>query len=118
MKKLGLLGTKFTMEMDFYKDKLAENGIEVMVPAQLAVRDYIQETLREELSKGIIRPETKECYLAIIQDLINQGAEGIILGCTEIPMLINQEDVSVPVFDTTRIHAWAAVDFALGAENK
>ncbi len=118
LKKLGLLGTKFTMEMDFYKNKLAENGIEVMVPAQLAVRDYIQETLREELSKGIIRPETKESYLAIIQDLINQGAEGIILGCTEIPMLISQEDVAVPVFDTTRIHASAAVDFALGAENK
>ena len=70
------------------------------------------------MSKGIIQPETKESYLAIIQDLINKGAEGIILGCTEIPMLISQEDVAVQVFDTTRIHAWAAVDFALGAQNK
>ena len=76
-------------------------------------RDFIQDTLRDELGKGIIREETKQRYLAIIDELIRQGAEGIILGCTEIPMILGQEDVPVPVFDTTRIHSDAAIVFAL-----
>jgi aspartate racemase len=113
LRKVGLLGTKFTMEMDFYKDRLKALSIEPMIPATQEKRDFIQNTLRDELGKGIIREETKKGYLAIIDELIGQGAEGIILGCTEIPMIISQDDVPVPVFDTTRIHADAAVAFAL-----
>lgn len=113
LKKVGLLGTQFTMEMDFYTGKLAQLGIEAMVPALQADRDYIQQTLKEELGRGIIKPETKTAYLSIINQLIAQGAEGIILGCTEIPLLLNQADVAVPVFDTTQIHAAAAVRFML-----
>lgn len=113
LRKVGLLGTKFTMEMDFYKDKLVSLGIDPIVPATQESRDFIQNTLRDELGKGIILEETKKEYLAIIDELIRDGAEGIILGCTEIPMIIGQEDVSVPVFDTTKIHSDAAVAFAL-----
>lgn len=113
LKKVGLLGTKFTMEMSFYKDKLSEQNIVSVVPEQQEVRDYIQQTLKEELGRGIIKAETKQAYLSIIDQLIKDGAEGIILGCTEIPMIINQEDVPVPVFDTTKIHSEAAVAFAL-----
>ncbi|MCF0074455.1 aspartate/glutamate racemase family protein [Dyadobacter sp. CY261] len=111
--KVGLLGTRFTMEMDFYKDRLLSHGIVPMVPESQETRDFIQDTLRDELGKGIIREETKRRYIAIIEELITKGATGIILGCTEIPMIISQEDVTVPVFDTTRIHSQAAVAFAL-----
>jgi aspartate racemase len=113
MSKIGLLGTKFTMEMDFYKDKLLSYDIEPLVPESQEARDFIQDTLRDELGKGVIREETKRRYLAIIDELIAQGATGIILGCTEIPMIISQKDVTVPVFDTTRLHSQAAVAFAL-----
>jgi aspartate racemase len=113
LKKVGLLGTKFTMEMDFYFKKLAENNIEAIVPFLQEERDFIQQTLKEELGRGIIKEQTKRAYLSIIEKLIENGAEGIILGCTEIPMLISQEDVSVPVFDTTKIHSEAAVNFAV-----
>lgn len=113
LKKVGLIGTTYTMELGFYKDKLLANGIEPMIPKSQEVRDYIEDTLRNELGRGILNPETKKQYLAIIQDLLDQGAEGIILGCTEIPLIIKASDLSVPVFDTTRIHAQAAVDFAL-----
>nr|WP_295930673.1 aspartate/glutamate racemase family protein [uncultured Dyadobacter sp.] len=115
LKKVGLLGTKFTMEMDFYKDKIRSLGVEPMIPESRETRDYIQETLRDELGKGIIKEETRREYLKIMDQLIAQGAEGIILGCTEIPMIISQPDVQVPVFDTTRIHSQAAVAFALNA---
>ncbi|MEN2400935.1 aspartate/glutamate racemase family protein [Flavobacterium sp. MC2016-06] len=113
LKKVGLLGTKYTMEMDFYFKKLAENNIEAIVPFLQEERDFIQQTLKEELGRGIIKEQTKRAYLSIIEKLIENGAEGIILGCTEIPMLISQEDISVPVFDTTKIHSEAAVDFAV-----
>lgn len=111
--KVGLLGTKFTMEMDFYKRKLNEQNIEVLVPQDQASRDYMQQTLKEELSKGIVKQKTKEAYISIISKLIEDGAEGIILGCTEIPLLIGETDVPVPIFDTTKIHAEVAVAFAL-----
>ncbi len=112
LKKVGLLGTTYTMELDFYKDKLNVNGIEPIIPERQADRNFIEDTLRSELGRGILNPETKKFYRKIIEDLIQKGAEGIILGCTEIPLLINQGDVSVPVFDTTKIHALAAVEFA------
>jgi aspartate racemase len=116
LKKVGLLGTKFTMEMDFYLNKLSENNVEAIVPYLQEERDFIQQTLKEELGRGIIKEQTKRAYLNIIEKLIENGAEGIILGCTEIPLLISQEDVSVPVFDTTKIHSEAAVNFAVSAE--
>jgi aspartate racemase len=113
LKKVGLLGTKFTMEMEFYKNKLEENGLEILIPEKQETRDYIQHTLKEELGAGLINPETKINYISIINELIANGAEGIILGCTELPMIIRQKDISVPVFDTTQIHSQAAVRFAL-----
>jgi aspartate racemase len=110
---IGLLGTSFTMEMDFYKDRLKSFGLEVLIPEKQETRDYIQYVLKEELGRGIINPDSKQNYLKIANELISQGAEGIILGCTEIPMLIDQSDFSVPVFDTTKIHSEAIVDFIL-----
>ena len=101
------------MELDFYKDKLIAHGIEPIIPESQEDRNYIEDTLRDELGRGVLNPETKKHYLAIIQKLINRGAQGIILGCTEIPLLIQQEDIAVPTFNTTKIHADAAVAFAL-----
>jgi aspartate racemase len=111
--KLGLLGTKFTMEMEFYRKKLEENGLNILVPDKQETRDYVQYTVKEELGRGIINLETKQNYISIVKDLVERGAEGIILGCTEIPMLINQDDFSIPVFDTTKIHSRAIVEYAL-----
>ncbi len=112
-KKIGLLGTKFTMEMDFYRNKLEEFGLEVLIPEKLDTREYIQYTLREELGVGIINPETKKRYKEIVIELEERGAECIVLGCTEIPMLVSQEDFIIPVFDTTKIHSQAIVDFVV-----
>lgn len=113
LRKVGVLGTKFTMELPFYRDRLRANGIEAFVPQEQAVRDFIQQTVKEELGRGLVRQETKAAYIEIANQLIASGAEGIVLGCTEIPLLLSQQDVAVPVFDTARLHARAAVDFAL-----
>jgi aspartate racemase len=112
-KKAGLLGTKFTMEMDFYRNKLEYHGLEVLIPEEQKTRDYIQYTVKEELGIGFINPETKRNYISIVKDLVAGGAECIILGCTEIPMLISQEDFAIPVFDTTKIHSHAIVEYIL-----
>jgi aspartate racemase len=112
IQKVGLLGTRFTMERDFFRDKLAEKGIEAIIPPD-EDRGFIHGTIFDELGMNILKPETKARYISIINDLTAQGAQGVILGCTEIPLLIKQEDVSVPVFDTTVIHANAIIDFAL-----
>jgi aspartate racemase len=111
LKKVGLLGTKFTMEMDFYKNKLEEYGLEVLIPEKQETRDYIQHTLKEELGIGFINPKTKTNYISIVKELVDCGAECIILGCTEIPMLISQEDFVIPIFDTTKIHSQAIVEY-------
>ena len=113
IKKVGLLGTKFTMELDFFKDKLAEKGIEAIIPASEEVKDFIHYTIFEELGRGIATEETKKRYLEIANELIKNGAEGIILGCTEIPLVIKEGDLSVPIFDTTLIHTQAAINFQL-----
>ena len=113
IKKVGLLGTKFTMELDFFKDKLAEKGIEAIIPQNQEDKDFIHTTIFEELGRGLVTKSTKERYLAIANQLIKEGAEGIILGCTEIPLVIKPEDLLVPVFDTTLIHSNAAVEFQL-----
>lgn len=110
-RKIALLGTKFTMEMDFYKDKFKSFGLEVLIPEKPETREYIQYTLREELGIGFINPATKEKYKDIVKEMMNRGAECIVLGCTEIPMLISQDDFEISVFDTTKIHSQAIVDF-------
>lgn len=114
IKKVALLGTAFTMEHDFYKGRLIEQfGLDVIVPNE-DERKLVHNIIYEELCLGIVKEESKQVYLNIIDHLIGQGAEAVILGCTEITMLISQENCNIPVFDTTRIHAESAVDFALG----
>ena len=112
-KKVGLLGTQFTMEMNFYRNKLESFGLEVLIPEKQETRDFIQYTLREELGVGFINPETKLKYIQIVKDLVENGAECIVLGCTEIPMLVSQDDFEIPVFDTTKIHCDAIIKFML-----
>jgi aspartate racemase len=114
LKKVALLGTKYTMQLDFYKDKLSGHGIAAIIPSEEDI-NYVNDAIYSEMSKSLFLPATKGRFISIINDLIQQGAEGIILGCTEIPILIKQEDCPVPVFDTTNIHARAAVGFALQA---
>jgi aspartate racemase len=109
---IGLLGTKFTMEHSFFKERLARAGITTIVPDD-ADRAFVHDSIFGELGRGVLTKETKGAYLAIIDRLVSRGAQGVILGCTEIPMLIKPEDCAVPTFDTTTIHATAAVDFAL-----
>ncbi|RPI14476.1 MAG: aspartate/glutamate racemase family protein [Ignavibacteriae bacterium] len=110
--RIGLLGTKYTMEKDFYKDILAKYNIETLVPDK-ENREFIHNSIYNELGKEIFLEETKAKYIEIINKLAEKGAKGIILGCTEIPLLIEQADCSLPVFNTTLIHAQAAVEFAL-----
>lgn len=111
--KILLLGTRFTMEKDFYKGRLAEmHGIEVLVPDPEDIT-IISDIIYNELVLGSILDESKKKYLNIIDKMIAQGAEGVILGCTEIPLLVKQEDCSIPVFDTTTIHAVKTVEAAL-----
>ncbi|MFA6086225.1 aspartate/glutamate racemase family protein [Mucilaginibacter sp.] len=111
--KVALLGTKFTMEHTFFTDKLAADGIDALIPGD-DDRKFIHTTLIDELGKGILLPETKTRYLQIIENLRQQGAEGVILGCTEIPLLIKPGDTDIIQFDTTQIHSAAAVAFAIG----
>lgn len=111
--KIGLLGTKFTMEHDFYKGRLAERfGLEVLTPGPEG-RAIIHRVIYEELVRGIVREDSRRAYCQIMEQLVGAGAEGIILGCTEIELLVKQDDSRVPLFPTTRIHAIAAVEMAL-----
>lgn len=110
--KVGLLGTKFTMEMDFYREKLESYGLEILIPEEQETRDYIQHTLKEELGVGFVNPATKIKYISIAGELIEAGAQCIILGCTEMPLLINQSDFDIPILDTTKIHSQAIVEYA------
>jgi amino-acid racemase len=111
--KVGLLGTRFTMEEAFYKDKLIQDhGLEVIIP-DAQEREIVHRVIYDELVVGRIEATSKMKYVEIIQRMVEAGAEGIILGCTEIGLLIHAEDCPMPLFDTTRIHAEAAVDYAL-----
>jgi aspartate racemase len=111
---IGLLGTRFTMEQDFYRGRLINHhGLHVLVPNS-ADRALIHRVIYDELCLGVVRPESKAQYLEVIERLVVAGAEGIILGCTEIELLVESTDTHVPLFDTTRLHAVAAVDYALG----
>lgn len=109
---IALLGTKYTMQFEFYKKRLLTHGIQTLIPDEAGV-EYVNKSIYEELGKGIFLPATRQGFLDIIAQLTRQGAGGAILGCTEIPLLIKQEHCPVPVFDTTFLHAKAAVDFAL-----
>jgi aspartate racemase len=112
LNKVALLGTRFTMDNDFYKERLTRFEIETLIPTE-EQRDFIHSSIFEELGKDVFRAETKQRFLDVIEDLAARGAEGVILGCTEIPMLIKPDECPVPSFDTTLIHAKAAVEFAL-----
>jgi aspartate racemase len=113
IKKVGLLGTAFTMEQDFYKGRLKEVfDLDVIVPSA-ADRRVVHDIIYNELVAGEVLPESRAAYRKIIARLIAQGAQAIILGCTEIMLLVSEEDSAVPLFDTTTIHAIAAVDRAL-----
>ncbi len=112
LSKIALLGTKYTMQLDFYKNALAKKGVETLIPGEEDIQ-FINTSIYTELGKNIFLPETKKRFLQIIDTLSKQGAEGVILGCTEIPLLLNQSDTSLTVFDTTMIHATAAVEFSL-----
>jgi aspartate racemase len=111
LRKVGLIGTKFTMSEDFYKETLLQNGIDCIVPSS-EEQEIIHEIIEKELVQGIITADSREKYVNIIDKLVASGAEGVILGCTEIPLLISQHDCSVPVFDTGTLHAVEALDFA------
>lgn len=112
VRKIGLLGTRFTMEQDFYRARLSANGVDAIIP-NVADRNTVHRVIYEELCLGQVNDRARLAYREIIQRLIDDGAEGIVLGCTEIAMLIGQQDSPVPIFDTTEIHARAAVDYAL-----
>ncbi|CDO02887.1 Aspartate racemase [Oceanobacillus picturae] len=112
IKKVGLLGTSYTMEQDFYKQRVEDNGIEVIIPEK-AAREEVNTIIFNELCHGKIESSSREYYKSVIADMVEQGAEGIVLGCTEIGLLIKTEDAPVPVFDTTYIHAIKAVEKAL-----
>ncbi|BBD08878.1 aspartate/glutamate racemase family protein [Desulfovibrio ferrophilus] len=111
--RVGLLGTRFTMELDFYAGRLAEHhGIEVLVPDQTQ-RGEVDRIIFEELVKGELRDESRTKYVEVIADLASRGAQSVVLGCTEIPLLVGPQDSPLPLHDTTTLHALAAVDFAL-----
>lgn len=113
VRRVGLLGTAFTMEQDFYVDRLAGHGLDVLVP-HAEDRAEVHRVIYEELVVGVVREESRQAYREVIGRLVERGAEGVILGCTEIELLVGQDDSPVPVFPTTRLHAELAVDLALG----
>lgn len=110
---VGLLGTQFTMEMGFYRDKLAEHGIKTLIPAKKSDIDDIQHIVKNELGRGLINAASKIKFINYADELLAAGAEGIVLGCTEIPMLIGQQDFEAPIFDTTKIHVKCIMNFIL-----
>lgn len=113
IRKVGLLGTRFTMEEGFYKDFLLDKfGIHVIIPGE-SDRKIVHNIIFEELCFGVVKESSREQYVRIINQMADEGAEGVILGCTEIPLLVNQADVRVPLFNTTELHAIYGVDFSL-----
>ena len=109
---VGLLGTKYTMTQDFYKQKLIDAGISVVIPDEAGV-ELVNRVIYNELCLGIIKADSRQQFVSVIEDLRSRGAQGVILGCTEIGLLISQADTALPVFDTTKIHAEAAAAYAL-----
>jgi aspartate racemase len=116
LKRIGLLGTRFTMEHDFYKGRLIDqHGLDVIIP-DLEECEAVHRVIYDELCLGIARPQSRENYIRIMGELVQAGAEGIILGCTEIELLVHEGDSPVPLFPTAKIHAIAAVEYALAQE--
>lgn len=116
LRRVGLLGTAFTMEQDFYRGRLeAKHGLDVLVP-EAEDRAVVHRIIYEELVQGRVEPVSRDAYRAVIARLVERGAEAVILGCTEIMLLVRPEDSEVPLFDTTAIHAEAAVEFAVGTQ--
>jgi len=110
---VGLLGTRYTMELDFYRGRLENvHGLKVLIPDEPG-RTSVHDIIYKELAQGRVREESRRAYIEVIRELEGRGAQGVILGCTEIPLLIKAADSPIPVFDTTALHAAAAVDFAL-----
>jgi len=116
IEKVGLLGTRFTMERPFYKEGLQLKGVETIVPEE-EERRYVDRVVFEELSKGELNEESRKRYLEIIDSLVEKGAEGIVLGCTEIPLLVKPQHTEVKLFDTAVIHAEKALEYALGSDS-
>jgi len=110
--RVGLLGTKYTMTLDFYRDKLIERGIEVLIPEGEDI-DLVNRVIFEELCLGVVKEDSRAEYLRVIESLQQRGAQGILLGCTELGLIVSTEDVSLPLFDATIIHAQKAVELAL-----
>jgi len=117
LKSIGLVGTQFTMEKPFYRERMARHGIELIVPNEND-RKKVHDIIFTELCVGTICPNSKQYYLSVIDQLAAKGAEGVILGCTEIPLLINQNDCALPLFDSTQLHAEKAVSHALELNEK
>ncbi len=109
---VALLGTRYTMEQDFYRGRLVSRGLEVLVPDEPDLT-LVHDVIYDELVQGVIKPASKQAYLEVIERLVERGAQGVIAGCTEIELLVAEDDVAVPYFPTTRLHAEAAVTFAL-----
>jgi len=112
--RAGLLGTRFTMEQSFYRDRLVSRGIDAVIPDP-ADREIVHRVIYDELVQGVVSPSSREAYRAIIAGLVGAGAQAVILGCTEIGLLVGAEDSPVPLFDTTVLHAQAAAEWALDA---
>jgi aspartate racemase len=117
IRTIGLLGTQFTMEEGFYQEALARQGIDLLVP-DAQDRRYVHTVIYDELVAGQLRDESRAGYVAIIHKLAARGAEGVVLGCTEIPLLVSEADAGLPLFDTTTIHADAALRFAVGNQDE
>jgi aspartate racemase len=113
LSRVGLLGTAFTMEQEFYRERLRRLGIDAFVPPA-PDRQVVHRVIYEELCRGIVRADSRAEYLRIVDGLLGDGAQGVILGCTEIGMLLGPSDVAVPVFDTTQLHATTAAEWAVG----
>ena len=110
--RVGLLGTKYTMTQEFYREKLTERGIDVLIPEGEEI-DLVNRVIFDELCLGVVKEDSKAGYLKVIANLQARGAQGILLGCTELGLIVSQEDVSLPLFDTTVIHAKKAIELAL-----
>ncbi|MCD0446664.1 aspartate/glutamate racemase family protein [Glycomyces sp. A-F 0318] len=112
LRRVGLLATRFTMEMAFYTERMARHGVEVLVPPRID-RDFVHEVIYRELTLGVAEESSREGYQRVMNDLAERGCEGIVYGCTEITLLVDETDSPVPVFDSTRLHAERLVDLAL-----
>ena len=112
LRRIGLLGTSFTMEQDFYRGRLASHGLEVLVP-EAEGRQLVHRVIYEELCQGLVRDASREAFREVVRSLVGRGAEGVVLGCTELELLLGDADSPVPLFPTTRLHAESAVSLAL-----